>query len=70
DDVRRGGDLASAYAVAAGVRHLGERAASFRHGDLISASLDMAEQGATVRAIEARIDALQAAGILIAGRHG
>lgn len=70
DDVRRGSDLASAYAVAAGVRHLGERAASFGHDDLISASLDMAEQGATVRAIEARIDALQAAGILIAGRHG
>lgn len=70
DDVRRGGDLASAYTVAAGVRHLGERAASFRHVDLITASLDMAEKGATVRGIEARIDALQAAGILIAGPRG
>ncbi|MET0377253.1 MAG: MobF family relaxase, partial [Rhizorhabdus sp.] len=70
DDVRRGGDLASAYAVAAGVRHLGERAASFRHDDLMTASLGMAEKGATVRGIEARIDALQAAGILIAGPLG
>ncbi|GAA3722831.1 MobF family relaxase [Sphingomonas cynarae] len=70
DDVRRGGDLASAYAVAAGVRHLGERTASFRHDDLMTASLGMAEKGATVRTIEARIDALQAAGILIAGPRG
>lgn len=70
DDVRRGGDLASAYAVAAGVRHLGERAASFRSDDVLAASLDMAEKGATVRGIEARIDALQHAGILIAGPRG
>ncbi len=70
DDVRRGGDLASAYAVAAGVRHLGERAASFRHDDLLKASLDMAERGATVRGVEARIDALHGAGILIAGPRG
>lgn len=70
DDVRRGGDLASAYAVAAGVRHLGERAASFEHRDVLTASLAMAEKGATVRGIEARIDALRQAGVLIAGPRG
>lgn len=70
DDVRRGGDLASAYAVASGVRHLAERAASFRHGDLMAASLGLADKGATVRGIEARIAVLQHSGILIAGPRG
>jgi len=51
DDVRRGGDLASAYAVTAGVRYLGERTASFEHRDVLAASLSMAEKGATVRGI-------------------
>lgn len=70
DDVRRGADLASAYAVAAGVRHLGERAASFTAGALLQASLSLAEKGAEVRGIEARIERLRGSGILITGPRG
>lgn len=58
DKLARGAPLADAYSVAAGVRHLTERAASFQPRDLLKASLGMAEYGATVRGIEARIDQL------------
>ncbi|MDK8188319.1 MULTISPECIES: MobF family relaxase [Sphingomonas] len=70
DAVRRSGELASGYAVAAGVRHLGEREASFTYADLLKSSLDLAEKGATVRGIEARIERLREAGVLISGPRG
>ena len=68
DKLARGAPLADAYSVAAGVRHLTERAASFEPRDLLKASLGMAEHGATVRGIEARIDQLVATRTLIQAR--
>ncbi|ANC88621.1 hypothetical protein A7E77_16760 (plasmid) [Sphingomonas sp. NIC1] len=68
--MRRSAELASGYAVAAGVRHLGEREASFTYANLLKSSLDMAEKGATVRGIEERIERLREAGVLIAGPRG
>lgn len=70
DAVRRSAELASGYAVAAGVRHLGEQKASFTYSELLKSSLDMAERGATVRGIEARIERLREAGVLISGPRG
>jgi conjugative relaxase-like TrwC/TraI family protein len=64
----RGNHLAAAYAVAAGVRHLAEREATFEPNMLLRASLNMAEHGATVREIEARIDRLVADRTLLTGQ--
>lgn len=63
----RGAHLAAAYAVAAGVRHLAEREATFRPNDLLRASLNMAEHGATVREVEARVERLVADRVLLTG---
>ncbi len=64
----RGNHLAAAYAVAAGVRHLSEREATFRPFDLLRASLNMANHGATVREVEARIDRLVKDRTLLTGQ--
>lgn len=66
--MRKGEALAAAYSVAAGARHVSERAASFTRSDLVRASLQFAENGATVRGIEGRIDRLVEAGEMIAGK--
>lgn len=63
----RGANLAAAYAVAAGVRHLSEREATFEPFGLLRASLNMAEHGATVREVEARIDRLVEDRVLLTG---
>lgn len=70
EGVRKGADLAAAYSVAAGVRHLSEREASFGRLALVQAALDFAGSGATVRGVEARIAALEQGGVLIAGKAG
>jgi conjugative relaxase-like TrwC/TraI family protein len=54
----RGRDLAAAYAVAAGVRHLSEREATFAPNMLLRSALNMSDHGATVREVEARINKL------------
>lgn len=64
----RGNHLAAAYAVAAGVRHLSEREATFEPFGLLRASLNMAEHCATVREVEARIDRLVENKVLLAGQ--
>ncbi|NJS14193.1 MAG: relaxase domain-containing protein [Sphingopyxis sp.] len=61
----RGAELAAAFAVSAGVRHLTERQATFEPGQLLRASLNFAEHGARVAQIEPRIEALVAKGVLI-----
>jgi conjugative relaxase-like TrwC/TraI family protein len=67
----RGSHLAAAYAVAAGVRHLAEREATFEPNMLLRASLNMAEHGATVREVESRIDRLVSDRTLLTGQvHG
>lgn len=62
----RGAALASAYAVAAGVRHLTERQATFQPYELLRAALNFGRHGARIDGIEARITALETAGTLIA----
>lgn len=64
----RGNHLAAAYAVAAGVRHLSEREATFEPNILLRASLNMSDHGATVREVEARIDRLVADRTLLTGQ--
>jgi conjugative relaxase-like TrwC/TraI family protein len=67
----RGSHLAAAFAVAAGVRHLAEREATFEPNMLLRASLNMADHGATVREVESRIDRLVSDRILLTGQvHG
>lgn len=68
EKARGGAQLAAAYSVAAGVRHVAERQASFEDGALLRAALGFAEKGATVREIEARIGLLVREGVLIRGR--
>jgi conjugative relaxase-like TrwC/TraI family protein len=63
----RGSHLAAAYVVAAGVRHLSEREATFEPFELLRASLNMADHGATVREVEGRIDLLVADRVLLTG---
>lgn len=63
----RGSHMAAAYAVAAGVRHLAEREATFEPNMLLRASLNMAEHGATVREVEARVNRLVADRVLLIG---
>ncbi len=63
----RGVNLAAAYAVAAGVRHLAEREATFEPNMLLRASLNMAEHGATVREVESRVDRLVEDKVLLTG---
>jgi conjugative relaxase-like TrwC/TraI family protein len=70
EGVRKGAELAAAYSVAAGVRHLSEREASFGRMALVRAALDLAGSGTTVRGVEARITALEEGGTLIAGKAG
>lgn len=70
EGVRRGADLAAVYSVAAGVRHLSERQASFPYLELVKASLNFAERGASIVEVEARIEALRNRGVLITGRKG
>jgi conjugative relaxase-like TrwC/TraI family protein len=67
----RGSHLAAAYAVAAGVRHLAEREATFEPNMLLRASLNMSDHGATVREVENRIDRLVSDRALLTGQlHG
>lgn len=68
--LRKGAELATAYSVAAGVRHLSEREASFGRMALVKAALDFAGGGTTVRGVEARIGLLAKEGTLIAGKPG
>lgn len=51
----RSANLAAAYAVVAGVRHLSERAATFEPRQLLRAALNFADHGASIKAIESRI---------------
>lgn len=64
----RGSHLAAAYAVAAGVRHLAEREATFEPNMLLRTSLNMAEHGATVREVEGRIDRLVSDRTILTGQ--
>jgi conjugative relaxase-like TrwC/TraI family protein len=64
----RGSHLAAAYAVAAGVRHLAEREATFEPNMLLRASLNMSDHGATVREVESRIDRLVSDRTLLTGQ--
>jgi conjugative relaxase-like TrwC/TraI family protein len=64
----RGSHLAAAYAVAAGVRHLAEREATFEPNMLLRASLNMTDHGATVREVESRIDRLVSDRTLLTGQ--
>jgi conjugative relaxase-like TrwC/TraI family protein len=64
----RGSHLAAAFAVAAGVRHLAEREATFEPNMLLRASLNMADHGATVRNVESRIDRLVSDRTLLTGQ--
>jgi conjugative relaxase-like TrwC/TraI family protein len=64
----RGSHLAAAYAVAAGVRHLAEREATFEPNMLLRASLNMAEHGATVREVEGRIGRLVSDRTILTGQ--
>ncbi|MFD1767089.1 MobF family relaxase [Sphingorhabdus buctiana] len=67
----RGSHLAAAYAVAAGVRHLAEREATFEPNMLLRTSLNMSDHGATVRVVESRIDRLVTDRTLLMGKvHG
>ncbi|MCO4092961.1 MAG: conjugative relaxase [Sphingorhabdus sp.] len=63
----RAAPLAAAYAVTAGVRHLAEREATFEPFGLLRAALNIAEHGATVREVEARIDRLVETRVLLTG---
>ncbi len=65
EPANRGAELAAAFAVSAGVRHLTERQATFEPGQLLRAALNFAEHGARVAQIETRIAALAAKGALI-----
>ena len=64
----RGAALAAAYAVAAGVRHLTERQATFQPYELLRAALNLGSHGARIDGIEARVEALVARGVLL-GRN-
>ncbi len=64
----RGASLAAAYAVAAGVRHLTERQATFQPYELLRAALNFGSHGARIDGIEARVEALVARGVLL-GRN-
>lgn len=64
----RSSHLAATYAVAAGVRHLAEREATFEPNMLLRAALNMADHGATVRDVEGRIDRLVADRTLLTGQ--
>ena len=61
----RGAALAAAYAVAAGVRHLTERQATFQPYELLRAALNFGSHGARIDGIEARVEALVAKGVLL-----
>lgn len=61
----RGASLAAAYAVAAGVRHLTERQATFEPYELLRAALNFGSHGARIDSIEARVEALVEKGVLI-----
>ena len=61
----RGASLAAAYAVAAGVRHLTERQATFQPYELLRAALYFGSHGARIDSIEARVDTLLAKGVLL-----
>jgi conjugative relaxase-like TrwC/TraI family protein len=62
---KRGATLAASYAVAAGVRHLSERQASFEPYALLRAALNFSEHGARVGDVETRITALISTGTLL-----
>ena len=64
----RGAALAAAYTVAAGVRHLTERQATFQPYELLRAALNFGSHGARIDGIEARVEALVARGMLL-GRN-
>ncbi len=66
--LRRGPQLAASYAVASGVRHLGEREATFAKKELLRSALNFAEKGADVSQIEHRIEALTSNRALIEGK--
>ena len=61
----RGAALAAAYAVAAGVRHLTERQATFQPYELLRAALNFGSHGAQIDSIEARVGTLLAKGVLL-----
>lgn len=69
EPAKRSPSLAAAYAVAAGVRHLGERNASFEPRQLLRAALNFADHGAGIATVEARIHQLVADRALLLREH-
>ncbi len=61
----RGATLAASYAVAAGVRHLTERQATFAPRELLREALNFSAHGARVGDIERRIEALVGKGVIL-----
>jgi conjugative relaxase-like TrwC/TraI family protein len=65
----RGTTLAAAYAVAAGVRHMTERQATFAPGELLREALNLSAHGARVGEIEQRIERLIDRRVILQKEH-
>jgi hypothetical protein len=66
--INRAAPLGAAYAVAASVRHLQEREATFSENHVLQHALGFAKQKARIGDIEARVDHLKAEGELLSGK--
>lgn len=60
--------MGAAYGVAAAVRHLGERASTFKGNDVLREALNFAGTKSNIGAIQARLGNLAADGVLLEGR--
>lgn len=68
NSIHRAAPLGASYAVAASVRHLQEREATFSENRVLQHALGFAEQKARIGDIEARVDHLKAEGALVTGK--
>ena len=68
DQINRAAPLGAGYAVAASVRHLHEREATFSEHQLLQHALSFAEQKARIGDVEARVAHLKAEGALLIGK--
>ncbi len=68
NSLHRAAPLGASYAVAASVRHLQEREATFSENRVLQHALGFAEQKARIGDIEARVDHLKAEGALLSGK--
>ena len=66
--INRASPLGAAYAVAASVRHLQEREATFSENHVLQHALSFAEQKARIGDVEARVAHLKAEGLLLHGK--